>query len=59
MSLAQLSVTEGKKFWTEVKAPEFLSWLSSNFLCDLWGLGVTIYKMGPGRSFLILGYGNV
>lgn len=48
--LAQLSVMEGKEFWTEVEA----SSVSSGTL------GVNIYEMGPGRSlFLILCYGSV
>ena len=42
----------------EVKTPDFLSWLSSDFLYDLWGLGVTVYTMEAGRSlFLILCHG--
>lgn len=58
MSSAQLSVMEGKGFWTGVKTPEFLPWLSSDFLHALWGLGVPTYKTGPGRSILILCYGS-
>lgn len=60
MSLAQLSVMEGKEFWSKVEIPEFLSWLSSDFLGDLWGLGINVYEMGAARSlFFILCYGSV
>ena len=38
----------------EVKTAEFLSWLSSDLLHDLYGLDVTIYKMGAGRSLFLI-----